>query len=162
MTDTHNTETATFGAGCFWGVEETFRNVPGVTDAAVGYLGGTMKNPSYRDVCTGRTGHAEVVQVQYKPSQVSYEDLVNVFWRSHDPTTPNRQGPDVGTQYRSAIFFHSPEQERVAKRSKDQLNQTGELGAPIVTEITPASDFYRAEDYHQQYLVKRGLAACHV
>jgi peptide-methionine (S)-S-oxide reductase len=156
------TELATFGAGCFWGVEVTFRNVPGVKDALVGYLGGTLANPTYRDVCTGRTGHAEVVQVTYDPAEVSYEKLLEVFWTNHDPTTLNRQGPDVGTQYRSAIFFHTPEQQRVAEASKKQLESSGRFRRPIVTEITPASAFYPAEDYHQRYLEKRGLATCHI
>ena len=156
------TELATFGAGCFWGVEVTFRNVPGVKDVLVGYLGGTMANPTYRDVCTGRTGHAEVVQVTYDPAEVSYDKLLDVFWENHDPTTLNRQGPDVGTQYRSAIFYHSPEQQREAEASKASLEQSGRFRRPIVTEITPASAFYPAEDYHQRYLEKRGLASCHI
>ena len=156
------TELATFGAGCFWGVEVTFRNVPGVKDAVVGYLGGTMPNPTYRDVCTGRTGHAEVVQVTYDPAEVSYDKLLDVFWENHDPTTLNRQGPDVGTQYRSAIFYHSPEQQRTAEDSKARLEHSGGFRRPIVTEITPASAFYPAEEYHQRYLEKRGLAACHI
>ena len=155
-------ETATFGAGCFWGVEETFRQIPGVTDTAVGYLGGHSENPTYKDVCTDETGHAEVVEVTYDPAQVSYERLLDVFWSAHDPTTLNRQGPDVGTQYRSAIFFHSPEQERVAKLSKEKMQTSGKFRRPIVTEITPASTFYRAEDYHQKYLAKRGLSHCHI
>ena len=153
-------EKATFGAGCFWGVEAEFRQVSGVIDAAVGYSGGTLENPSYRDVCTGRTGHAEVVQVTFDPSRVSYEQLLNVFWEIHDPTTLNRQGPDVGTQYRSAIFFHSPEQEVAAHASRKQQEASGRFSRPIVTEITPASAFYRAEEYHQRYLEKRGAAAC--
>lgn len=156
------TELATFGAGCFWGVEVTFRNVPGVKDVMVGYLGGTMANPTYRDVCTGRTGHAEVVQVTYDPAEVSYDKLLDVFWENHDPTTLNRQGPDVGTQYRSAIFYHSPDQQRVAEASKARLEQSGRFRRPIVTEVTPASAFYPAEDYHQRYLEKRGLASCHI
>jgi peptide-methionine (S)-S-oxide reductase len=155
-------ELATFGAGCFWGVEVTFRQVPGVKDALVGYLGGTLANPTYKDVCTGRTGHAEVVQVQYDPSEVTYEKLLDVFWQNHDPTTLNRQGPDVGTQYRSAIFYHSPEQKDAAEKSKARLEANGKLRRPIVTEITAASTFYPAEDYHQRYLEKRGLASCHI
>ena len=151
---------ATFGAGCFWGVEAAFRQVTGVTSAAVGYLGGTLKNPTYHDVCTGKTGHAEVVQLEYDPSQVSYEGLLNVFWSLHDPTTLNRQGPDVGTQYRSAIFFHNAEQEAVAKASKEKLQSSGRYKRDIVTEMTPASEFYRAEEYHQQYIEKRGQASC--
>jgi len=156
------TELATFGAGCFWGVEVTFRNVKGVRDATVGYLGGTMANPTYKDVCTGRTGHAEVVQVVYDPSEISYEKLLEVFWENHNPTTLNRQGPDVGTQYRSAIFYHTPEQKQLAEASKARLAASGKFARPIVTEITPASTFYKAEDYHQRYLEKRGLASCHV
>ncbi|HMI56107.1 MAG TPA: peptide-methionine (S)-S-oxide reductase MsrA, partial [Gemmatimonadaceae bacterium] len=140
------TELATFGAGCFWGVEVTFRNVPGVKDALVGYLGGTLANPTYRDVCTGRTGHAEVVQVKYDPAEVSYEKLLDVFWENHDPTTLNRQGPDVGTQYRSAIFYHTAEQKRAAEESKERVEASGRFRRPIVTEITEASTFYPAED----------------
>lgn len=155
-------ETATFGAGCFWGVEETFRQIPGVLDTAVGYLGGHMQNPTYKDVCTDETGHAEVVQVTYDPAKVSYDQLLNTFWESHDPTTLNRQGPDIGTQYRSAIFFHSPEQERLARASKEKMQASGKFRRPIVTEITSASTFYRAEDYHQKYLAKRGLSHCHI
>lgn len=156
------TELATFGAGCFWGVEVTFRNTPGVRDALVGYLGGTLANPTYKDVCTGRTGHAEVVQVKYDPAEVSYDKLLDVFWENHNPTTLNRQGPDVGTQYRSAIFYHTPEQKRAAEESKAQLEASGRFRHPVVTEITEASTFYPAEDYHQRYLEKRGLASCHV
>ena len=148
-------EKATFGAGCFWGVEEAFRQVKGVTATRVGYMGGRMKNPTYRDVCTGRTGHAEVVEVEYDPSRVSYDELLKVFWNNHDPTQVNRQGPDVGTQYRSAIFFHTPEQEAAARAFKERLQKSGRYSRPIVTEITPASEFWMAEDYHQQYLVKR-------
>ena len=153
-------EKATFGAGCFWGVEVAFRNVSGVRSAIVGYLGGTLENPSYQDVCTGTTGHAEVVEVEYDPSEVSYDQLLDTFWEVHDPTQLNRQGPDRGTQYRSAIFFHSPEQEAAARASKERA-QAG-ISKPIVTEITPASTFYAAEDYHQRYLEKRGLATCAV
>lgn len=153
---------ATFGAGCFWGVEEAFRRIEGVTGAAVGYLGGTLEDPTYEDVCTGRTGHAEVVQVEYDPSRVSFERLLDVFWESHDPTTLNRQGPDVGTQYRSAVFFHDEEQEAEATASKERMNASGRFRRPIVTEITRATPFYRAEDYHQQYLAKRGRSSCHL
>ncbi len=153
---------ATFGAGCFWGVEAAFRQVPGVIDTAVGYMGGTLKNPSYQDVCTDRTGHAEVVQVQYDPEQVPYEELLRVFWENHDPTTRNRQGPDVGSQYRSAIFFHSPEQEAAARKSTEELDRSGRYKRPIVTEIVPAPVFWPAEEYHQRYLEKRGLAHCHL
>ena len=153
-------EKATFGAGCFWGVEAAFRNVKGVLATAVGYLGGHLANPTYKDVCSGRTGHAEVVEVEFDPAQVSYDTLLNAFWENHDPTTMNRQGPDVGAQYRSAIFFHSPEQETAAKASR--LGAQSRFKNKIVTEITPASEFYRAEDYHQQYLEKRGLAHCSI
>lgn len=154
-------EKATFGAGCFWGVEAAFRNVDGVISTAVGYLGGTLSNPTYEKVCTGRTGHAEVVEVLYDPAKVSYTTLLDMFWELHDPTQLNRQGPDVGTQYRSAIFYHTPEQEQVARASKERLDQSGIYKRPVVTEITPASAFYKAEDYHQQYLEKRGMASCH-
>lgn len=157
---TEHSAIATFGAGCFWGVEAAFREIPGVKHTAVGYLGGTLDNPSYKDVCTGRTGHAEVVQVTYDPAKVSYEQLLEAFWRLHDPTTPNRQGPDVGTQYRSAIFFHDEDQATVAKASLEAAQ--ARFSRPIVTEITPASTFYVAEDYHQRYLEKRGLATCHI
>jgi peptide-methionine (S)-S-oxide reductase len=155
------TETATFAAGCFWGVEATFRKVPGVVDAAVGYSGGHLDNPTYQDVCTDKTGHAEAVRVIYDPSKVSYDDLLEVFWNCHDPTTPNRQGPDVGTQYRSAVFFHSPEQEAAAKASKQRLQASGPYkGRTVVTEITPAATFWRAEEYHQRYLEKQGKDTC--
>jgi peptide-methionine (S)-S-oxide reductase len=155
------TEKATFGAGCFWGVEAEFRNVKGVVDAAVGYEGGTKENPSYKDVCTDRTGHAEVVQVEFDPAVVSFEQLLDVFWSLHDPTQVNRQGPDIGSQYRSVIFFHSPEQERAARVSKEKLGMSGKFPRPIATQIVPASAFWRAEEYHQRYLEKRGLASCH-
>ena len=155
-------EKATFGAGCFWGVEVAFRQIPGVVDAVVGYSGGNMENPSYRDVCTDRTRHAEVVQVTYDPAKVSYDQLLDVFWKMHDPTQVNRQGPDVGTQYRSAIFFHTPEQEATAKASKERLAKSGKFSRPIATEITPAGKFFPAEDYHQRYLEKRGIASCHI
>ena len=155
-------EKATFGAGCFWGVEAAFRQIKGVTATAVGYMGGTLKNPTYQDVCTDETGHAEVVQVDYDPAAVSYNDLLQVFWQNHNPTTINRQGPDVGTQYRSAIFFHSPEQEAAARASKAELEKSGAYSRPIVTQIVPAQDFWRAEEYHQQYLEKRGLSHCSI
>src|SRR3954462_15606911 len=155
-------EKATFGAGCFWGVEATFRQVPGVTATAVGYAGGKTKDPTYKDVCSDQTGHAEVVEVQFDPAQVSYDTLLDIFWENHDPTIKNRQDPDWGSQYRSAIFVHSPEQEKTARESKDKLQASGKWSRPIVTEITPAPEFYRAEDYHQQYLEKRGLASCHL
>ena len=155
-------EKAIFGAGCFWGVEAAFRQIPGVLSTRVGYLGGTMKNPTYRDVCTGRTGHAEVVEVTYDPARVSYDDMLTVFWENHDPTTLNRQGPDVGEQYRSAIFYRNEAQRAAAEASKDERDKSGRYRRPIVTEITPASDFYEAEEYHQQYLEKRGLSTCHI
>jgi peptide-methionine (S)-S-oxide reductase len=154
--------TATFGAGCFWGVEAAFRKIKGVTSTAVGYMGGTLRDPTYEDVCTDRTGHAEVVQVEYDPSQVSYDDLLRVFWENHDPTTLNRQGPDLGTQYRSVVFFHTPQQEAAAKVAKEAVAKSGRFKRPIVTEIKPAPEFWRAEEYHQQYLEKRGLAHCHL
>lgn len=155
-------EKATFGAGCFWGVEATFRQVKGVSSTTVGYMGGTLKDPTYKDVCTDKTGHAEVVQVEYDPSIVPYDNLLAVFWQSHDPTTLNRQGPDIGTQYRSVIFFHTAEQEKAARLSKEELDKAEIFGSPIVTRIEPASEFWRAEDYHQQYLEKRGLAHCSI
>src|ERR1700758_550523 len=140
---------ATFGAGCFWGVESSFRQVEGVTDAAVGYMGGTLANPTYKDVCTDRTGHAEVVQLDYDPARVSYDELLRVFVDIHDPTTLNRQGPDFGKQYRSVIFFHDAEQERAAQKMKEELDQAGRFPRKIVTQIVPASEFWRAEEYHQ-------------
>jgi peptide-methionine (S)-S-oxide reductase len=155
------TEIATFGAGCFWGVEVKFRMIPGVVDAAAGYSNGHTVSPTYKDVCTDETGHAEVVQVTFDPARVSYEKLLEEFWLMHDPTQMNRQGPDFGKQYRSAIFFHSPEQEAIAKKSKAALEASGKFKRPIATEITPAGTFYRAEEYHQRYLEKRGAAACH-
>jgi peptide-methionine (S)-S-oxide reductase len=154
--------TATFAAGCFWGVEAAFRQVPGVTATRVGYTGGTTANPTYKQVCTDRTGHAEAVEVSYDPARVSYDDLLRVFWETHDPTQRNRQGPDIGTQYRSAIFYHDPEQEAAARASKERLERSGAHKRPIVTEIVPAQTFYQAEDYHQQYLEKRGLATCRI
>ena len=157
-----NTEIATFGAGCFWGVEAAFRQVKGVTATAVGYSGGTMVNPTYRAVCTDRTGHAEVVHVEYDPAAVSYDDLLEVFWTNHDPTQVNRQGPDVGTQYRSVIFYHNDVQAQAARASKEKLERSGRFSRPIATQIEPAAEFYRAEEYHQQYLEKRGLASCHI
>lgn len=152
---------ATFGAGCFWGVEGEFRQLAsGIVATAVGYEGGTMKNPTYRDVCTDRTGHAEVVEVEYDPEKITYEDLLKVFWENHDPTTLNRQGPDVGKQYRSVIFYHTPEQQAAALASKERLEKSGRYRRPLVTEVVPATTFYPAEDYHQQYLEKRGLSSC--
>jgi peptide-methionine (S)-S-oxide reductase len=154
-------EKATFGAGCFWGVQAAFDNVEGVISTTVGYTGGTMDNPTYRDVCGHQTGHAEAVEVTFDPSIVSYEKLLEVFWNMHDPTTLNRQGPDVGDQYRSAIFYHTPEQREKAERSKSELQASGRFRNPIVTEIVPAGRFWRAEEYHQKYLVKHGRASCH-
>lgn len=153
---------ATFGAGCFWGVEETFRKIPGVTNTAVGYSGGKAENPTYEEVCTDKTGHAEVVDIEFDPSQISYEELVHVFFENHNPTTLNRQGPDVGTQYRSAIFYHDEEQAASAEKIKKELDQSGKFSKPIVTEVTKAQPFYRAEEYHQRYLQKRGIDSCHI
>ena len=148
-------ERATFGMGCFWGPEETFRKVEGVTSTSVGYMGGTLENPTYEEVCTGRTGHAEVVEVEFDPSRIAYQDLLEIFWAHHDPTTRNRQGPDFGTQYRSVLFFHSPEQEAAARASKEKLERSGRYRSEIVTEIVPASSYYPADEYHQRYLEKR-------
>ncbi|PTX49623.1 peptide-methionine (S)-S-oxide reductase [Melghirimyces profundicolus] len=153
---------ATFGAGCFWGVEELFRKVDGVTSTAVGYMGGTKENPTYEEVCTNRTGHAEVVDLEYDPSVVSYEELLQIFWDNHNPTTLNRQGPDIGSQYRSVIFYHTPEQKEIAEKSKKELEASGKWKDPIVTQIEPAGPFYRAEEYHQRYLQKRGQSSCHI
>jgi len=155
-------EKAIFAAGCFWGVEAAFRQIPGVLRTAVGYIGGKTQNPTYEDVCSDETGHAEAVEVEYDPKRVTYDQLLDVFWNEHDPTQLNRQGPDVGTQYRSAIFFNTPEQQAAAIASKQALEKSGRFRRPIVTEIVPASPFYRAEDYHQQYLEKRGLATCKI
>jgi peptide-methionine (S)-S-oxide reductase len=154
-------EKATFGAGCFWGVEAEFRAVPGVIDTAVGFSGGKTVNPTYQDVCTGRTGHAEVCEVTFDPAKVSYERLLDVFWEIHDPTTRDRQGPDFGSQYRSAIFCHSPEQLAAALASKAALEASGRFKRPIVTEIAQAGPFYRAEDYHQRYVEKRSATGRH-
>ncbi|MGI0011094.1 MAG: peptide-methionine (S)-S-oxide reductase MsrA [Nitrosopumilaceae archaeon] len=148
---------ATFGAGCFWCVESAFQKVNGVLSTSVGYAGGAFKDPTYEDVCAGQTGHAEVVQIEYEPLKIAYDELLNVFWNNHDPTTPNRQGPDIGEQYRSMIFFHTPEQEAAAKASKEKLQNSGKYGKKIVTEIVPVSQFYKAEDYHQHYYEKCGL-----
>ena len=155
---TNNFEKATFAAGCFWGVEAAFRNVPGVQATRVGYTGGLHERPSYEDVCTGRTGHAEAVEVEFDPSRVTYDELLDVFWQEHDPTTLNRQGPDVGTQYRSGVFFHTPEQEAAARASRELVQSRSRKD--VVTEITAATEFWPAEEYHQRYLEKRGLATC--
>ncbi len=156
-------EKAIFAAGCFWGVEAAFRALPGVLATAVGYTGGTLPDPTYKDVCSGRTGHAEAVEVEYDPARLSYQDLLRVFWENHDPTTLNRQGPDVGSQYRSAIFYLTPEQQAAAQASKEELERSGAYRhRPIVTEITAATPFHKAEDYHQQYLEKRGQATCRI
>ncbi len=151
---------ATFAAGCFWGVEAAFRKIDGVVDAAVGYCGGSLHAPTYEDVCSGSSGHAEVVQLDFNPEKVSYEKLLDVFWECHDPTTRNRQGPDVGTQYRSAIFFHDSQQESAALKSKAALNVGDRHPKEIVTEVVPAATFYRAEEYHQRYFEKHGTDAC--
>jgi peptide-methionine (S)-S-oxide reductase len=153
---------ATFAAGCFWGVEATFRQLPGVTGTRVGYIGGHTVNPTYKEVCTDTTGHAEAVEVNYDPSKISYQQLLDVFWENHDPTQLNRQGPDFGKQYRSAIFFHTPEQEAEARQSKEKLVKSERFSKQIHTQIVPAETFFEAEDYHQQYLEKRGLATCHI
>lgn len=155
-------EKATFAAGCFWGVEATFRKIPGVLSTRVGYTGGSTDRPTYRDVCTDRTGHAEAVEVAYDPARTSYDALLKVFWENHDPTTLNRQGPDVGTQYRSAIFYHDARQKEAATASKLALERSGAFRCPVVTEIVAAGAFWEAEDYHQQYLEKRGADHCHV
>lgn len=149
---------ATFGAGCFWCIEDVFRRAKGVISTTVGYSGGSTKNPTYDDVCTDLTGHAEVVQVEYDPNVLPYENLLDVFWSSHDPTQLNRQGPDIGTQYRSVIFYHDSQQEEIARKSKEALDKSGKFGKKIVTEIQPAAEFYKAEEYHQQYYAKCGLA----
>lgn len=154
------TENATFGAGCFWGVEETFRKLKGVVSTAVGYAGGAKDNPTYEDVCTDETGHAEVVEVEFNPSQITYDELLDVFWSNHNPTTLNRQGPDVGRQYRSVIFYHSPEQKSAAEASRERIDKSGRFRSPIVTKIERAPTFWRAEEYHQRYLEKRGKSHC--
>jgi peptide-methionine (S)-S-oxide reductase len=155
------TRKAMFGAGCFWNVEVTFRNVPGVVDVSVGYSGGDLDKPTYKEVCTDTTGHAEVVLVEYNPAVVSFEILLDVFWNNHNPTTINQQGPDIGSQYRSAIFYYDDEQRDAAFASRNRLQESGRWRRAIVTEISPAMEFWRAEEYHQRYLEKRGLASCH-
>jgi peptide-methionine (S)-S-oxide reductase len=154
-------EKAIFAAGCFWGVEEEFRNTPGVVATTVGYTGGQVANPTYERVCGGNTGHAEAVEVEFDPEKVSFEQLLDIFWSTHDPTTVNRQGPDIGEQYRSAIFCLNSQQEEAARASKEKLQKSGKFSKPIATQIVTATQFYRAEDYHQQYLAKRGVKACH-
>jgi len=155
-------EVATFGAGCFWGVEAAFRRTAGVIDAAVGYSGGDLEKPTYKDVCTDETGHAEVVQVTFDPQKLNYSQLLDVFWKIHDPTQVNRQGPDFGKQYRTVIFFHSRDQEEIARKSKQALESSGKFRHPIATEISPVKTFWRAEEYHQRYLEKRGAESCHI
>ena len=156
-------EQAVFGAGCFWGVEAVFRQVKGVVNATSGFMGGTLKNPTYEDVCTGKTKHAEVVRLEYDPDVVSYEELLHIFWNIHDPTTPNKQGPDIGSQYRSVIFYSTPEQEKLARLSKNKIEESGKFKRPIVTEIVAAGELYKAEEYHQRYYEKHGLEpTCHI
>ena len=153
-------EEATFGAGCFWGIEELYRTTPGVKETEAGYMGGNVENPSYEEVCGSGTGHAEVVHIKFDPKDVTYEKLLELFWNNHNPTTLNRQGLDIGEQYRSAIFFHTPEQEKIARKSKEEMEKSGKFKNPIVTQIEPASAFYKAEEYHQKYLMKRGKKVC--
>ncbi|MGI9012864.1 MAG: peptide-methionine (S)-S-oxide reductase MsrA [Phycisphaerales bacterium] len=157
-----NHEKATFAAGCFWGVEEAFRTLPGVAKTSVGYTGGLAASPTYKEVCSGATGHAEAVEIEFDPAQISYADLLAIFWKSHNPTQKNRQGPDIGSQYRSAIFYHTPEQRDLAETSRDELVASGRFSQPIATIIEQAEAFYPAEDYHQQYLAKRGEKSCHL
>ncbi|HEX7178193.1 MAG TPA: peptide-methionine (S)-S-oxide reductase MsrA [Nitrososphaeraceae archaeon] len=157
----NNLQMATFAAGCFWGVEETFTKIKGVKSTRVGYIGGNLPSPTYEDVCTDRTGHAEALQVKYDPKEISYEELLDLFWSIHNPTTKNRQGPDIGSQYRSIIFYHTPEQESIAKKSKQELDDSNKFQNKIVTEIVPASTFYPAEDYHQKYYQKIGGGSCY-
>ena len=163
MADEEHPETATFAAGCFWGVEAAFRQVEGVVDTVVGYTGGRKERPTYEEVSSGNSGHAEAVQITFDPARVSYEKLLSVFWSIHDPTQVNRQGPDIGTNYRSAIFYHTAAQKAAAEASKEQLAKTGKYGKrPIATEIVPASTFWRAEEYHQRYFEKHGFRGCHI
>lgn len=153
---------ATFSAGCFWGVEELFRKIPGVKNTMVGYTGGHKENPTYEEICAGKTGHAEAVQVEYDPTEISYEELLKIFWIKHDPTTHNRQGPDVGEQYRSAVFYHTDDQKRIAERVKKEFDESGRFTRLILTEITPMGTFWRAEEYHQKYFEKGGAGACRI
>lgn len=153
---------ATFGAGCFWGVEEAFRNIPGVLSTEVGYMGGSTDHPTYQEVCSSRTGHAEVVHIVFDADLVSYKTLLDIFWKSHNPTTMNRQGPDIGSQYRSVIFYYSEEQKALAEQSKEELEKSHAYADPVITQIVPAEPFYLAEAYHQQYLAKRGRGSCHI
>jgi peptide-methionine (S)-S-oxide reductase len=162
MSKNESLEKAAFGAGCFWGVEENFRNIKGVVHTAVGYMGGMTKNPTYEQVCTDATGHAEVVYLEFDPKQTSYEELLKAFWNLHDPTQFNRQGPDIGKQYRSVVFYYTPEQKHAAEKMKRDLEASKKFQRPIVTEITEAPEFYKAEEYHQQYLQKRGLSSCKI
>lgn len=162
MGDAMNMEKATFAAGCFWGVEAKFRCVPGVVGTQVGYTGGHTEHPTYREVCTDRTGHAEAVEVTYDPEKVDFDHLLSLFWTIHDPTLKNRQGPDVGSQYRSGIFYHSEAQRSAAEKSKERVNLSSRFRDPVVSEITKASTFWKAEEYHQQYLEKQGRASCHI
>lgn len=155
-------EIATLAGGCFWGLEPVFRKLDGVTNTQVGYTGGITENPTYKQVCTGQTGHAEAVEITFDPKKINFEKILDLFWANHNPTSLNFQGPDHGTQYRSAIFYHSEQQKELAQRSKDKLEKSGQFKQPIVTEITPAGPFYRAEEYHQQYLEKTGQASCHI
>jgi peptide-methionine (S)-S-oxide reductase len=161
MDKNKNLQSAMFGAGCFWGVEQTFRELPGVVATEVGYCGGTVKNPTYEQVCTSYTGHAETVRVEFDPGKISYENLLATFFANHDPTTVNRQGPDIGPEYRSVIFYENPEQEAAAKSFKEKLDKSGHFRSPIATQIVPAQDFFKAEEYHQHYLEKRGRKVCH-
>lgn len=162
MTSPAQIQTAIFAAGCFWGVEETFRTLPGVIDTEVGYTGGHKDKPTYQDVCSHGTGHAEALKIIFDPEQVSYQKLLEIFWKSHNPTTVNRQGPDVGDQYRSSIFYTSEDQKQEAEKSKIEMDKSGRWKNPIVTEIVPAALFYRAEEYHQKYAFNRGLGSCHL
>lgn len=157
----NNLERATFAAGCFWGVEDAFLKMKGVKSTRVGYTGGNFPDPSYEDVCTDRTGHAEAIELEFDPNEISYRELLDFFWSIHNPTTKNRQGPDIGSQYRSTIFYHNPEQENIARKSKQQLDDSNSLQNKIVTEIVPAATFYQAEDYHQKYYQKIGGGSCY-